>query len=165
MVCAATSKVQIQICGLCVCGPLICLLFYMWGHCSPHRSIHVALNIFHVYKKSPPKLTHCPKGLIAQHSFNSFARRFFRNATTPLYNARSCCCVLHHQDSRMILSQSCDLKLQKTSQNTHYSSLRMVKWTQTNPWIKHHSEHLHPAAERHALEMPFEGLQACNQIF
>jgi hypothetical protein len=26
-------------------------------------------------------------------------------------------------------------------------------------------EHLHPATERHALEMRFEGLQACTKVF
>ena len=43
------------------------------------------------------------------------------------------------------------------------------KWVKIERWISKapHTtlEHLHPAAERQALEKPFEGLEACNQNF
>ena len=43
----------------------------------------------------------------------------------------------------------------------------VIIWSLWHLWGNRVSvlEHLHPAAERHALEKPFEGLQACNQIF
>ena len=61
----------------------------------------------------------------------------------------------------MILLKFClDLKFEQIED----SSLSAKKHTMLSAYKDHLWEHLHPTAERQALEKPFEGLQACNQI-